>query len=256
MILGLALALTASQEPPSTDIPSFEREVRPLLMARCSGCHQPALLKGDLDLTTHAAIMAGADGESILNLGAPEESALLESVLPFEGAAADMPPAGPPLAAIQVDLLRRWIAAGAPNDTLDTGPRYTPESPPVYSRAPVIASISHSPDGALLAVSGLQETLLYNTADMTLFARLVGLSERITSARFSPDGTKLAVSGGTPAVGRPSARAHLVKGRDARHHQGDLILTRRRTHSLRWNRQHAEGPQDKGRHRGPLPSLT
>jgi WD40 repeat protein len=51
-----------------------------------------------------------------------------------------------------------------------------------------------------LAVSGLQETLLYSTEDMSLVARLVGLSERITSARFSPDGTKLAVSGGTPAV--------------------------------------------------------
>lgn len=200
MILGLVFALAASQEPPTQDVPSFEREVRPLLMARCSGCHQPALLKGDLDLTSHASVLAGADGQSILNIAAPDESPLLESVLPFEGVAADMPPEGPPLDALEVDLLRRWIAAGAPDDTLDTGPRYSPDSPPVYSRAPVIASISHSPDGALLAVSGLQEALLYNTEDMSLAARLVGLSERITSARFSPDGTKLAVSGGTPAV--------------------------------------------------------
>jgi WD40 repeat protein len=169
-------------------------------MARCSGCHQPALLEGDLDLTTFAAIQSGADGDPVINKDAPEESPLLESVISFEGAAVDMPPEGPPLDALEIDLLRRWIAAGAPDDTLDTGPRYTPESPPVYSRAPVISSISHSPDGTLLAVSGMQETLLYDTASMTIAGRLVGLSERITSARFSPDGTKLAVAGGTPAV--------------------------------------------------------
>ncbi len=200
MILFAALALAASQDPLPTEAPSFEREVRPLLMARCSGCHQPALLEGDLDLTNYAGVIAGADGESVLNTETPEESPLLESVLPFEGAAADMPPEGPPFDALEVDLLRRWIAAGAPDDTLDTGPRYTPDSPPVYSRAPVIASIAHSPSGAFLAVSCLQETLLYSTKDMSLAARLVGLSERITSIRFSPDGTKLAVAGGTPAV--------------------------------------------------------
>jgi len=200
VILGLVLALAVSADPPTADAPSFEREVRPLLMARCSGCHQPALLKGDLDLTTHAAILAGADGNPILNSGAPDESAILESVLPLEGVAADMPPDGPPLDALEVDLLRRWIASGAHDDTMDKRLHYTPESPPIYSRAPVIASISHSPDGALIAVSGLQETLLYSTKDLSLVARLVGLSERITSVRFSPDGTKLAVTGGTPAV--------------------------------------------------------
>ncbi|MCH2107605.1 MAG: hypothetical protein MK291_13310, partial [Planctomycetes bacterium] len=116
------------------------------------------------------------------------------------GVAPDMPPKGTPLDAMEIDLLRRWIEAGAPDDTLDTGPRYSPDSPPVYSRAPVIASIAHSPDGALLAVSGMQETLLYSTEDLSLSARLVGLSERITSVKFSPDGSKLAVTGGTPAI--------------------------------------------------------
>ena len=200
MILSLALTIAAAQAQPAQEAPSFEREVRPLLMARCSGCHQPALLEGDLDLTNHASILAGADGQSILNIDKPSESALLESVTAFEGVAPDMPPKGRPLDSMEIDLLRRWIEAGAPDDTLDTGPRYSPDSPPVYSRAPVIASIAHSPDGALLAVSGMQETLLYSTEDLSLSARLVGLSERITSVKFSPDGSKLAVTGGTPAI--------------------------------------------------------
>jgi len=195
VILALLLTCAAPQEPPS-----FEREVRPLLMARCSGCHQPAQLKGDLDLTTYGAVVAGADGNPILDKETPKESLLLEAVLPFEGVGAEMPPDGPPLDALEVDLLRRWITAGAPDDTIDTGPRWTPNSPPVYSRAPVIASLDHSPDGRLLAVSGMQETLLYDTANLQVSKRLIGLSERITSVCFSPDGAHLAACGGTPGV--------------------------------------------------------
>jgi WD40 repeat protein len=205
MILSLLLTCAAIQDPPAPDAPtklapSFEREVRPLLMALCSGCHQPALLEGNLDLTTYAGLMHGTDGETILNTQTPDASALLEAVLPCEGLAPDMPPDGPALDAIQINLLRRWIAAGAPDDTLDAGPLYSPESPPVYTRAPVITSIAHSVDGSLLAVSAMNETLLYDTADLTISKRLVGLSERITSVRFSPDGTRLAVGGGTPGI--------------------------------------------------------
>ena len=110
MILALLFASAVLQAPPKTDAPSFEREVRPLFMARCSGCHQPALLKGELDLTTFASLMAGAGGESILNTQTPGESALLKAVIPLEGLAPDMPPDGPALNAIEIDLLRRWIA--------------------------------------------------------------------------------------------------------------------------------------------------
>ena len=194
-LLALSLAIFTAQEAPS-----FEREIRPLLMARCSGCHQPALLEGGLDLTTHVGILAGADGDSILNSQTPDESPLLESVLHFDGLAPDMPPDAPPLNSIELDLLRRWIAAGAPDDSIDTGPRFSASSPPVYKRPPVISSIAHSPDGNWIAVSGMQEALLYSTEDWSLQGRLIGLSERITSVRFSPDGTRLAVSGGTPAI--------------------------------------------------------
>ena len=77
------------------DAPSFEREIRPLLMARCSGCHQPALLEGGLDLTTHAALISGADGEALFNFEVIDESPILESIMAAEGSAPDMPPDGP-----------------------------------------------------------------------------------------------------------------------------------------------------------------
>ena len=55
-----------------------------------------------------------------------------------------------------------------------------------------------SPDGKLLAVAGFHEVLLHGADGSGLEARLIGLSERIESARFSPDGKRLVVAGGLP----------------------------------------------------------
>ena len=69
-----------------------------------------------------------------------------------------------------------------------------PEPPSIVSLPlpPVITSIDYSPDGKLLAVAGFHEVLLHKADGSGLKARLVGLSERIESVRFSPDGTLFA----------------------------------------------------------------
>jgi WD40 repeat protein len=72
------------------------------------------------------------------------------------------------------------------------------DHPPTYSRLPVVTSLDYSPDGKYLAVSGFHEVLLHNADGSGIAARLVGLSDRIESAKFSPDGKRLAVSGGLP----------------------------------------------------------
>ena len=200
MIVALALLASLQQAVPTQETPSFEREIRPILMSRCSGCHQPAMMDGDLDLTTHAAITAGAGSESILNISAVEESPLLESVIGFDGLPPDMPPKGPALSAEEVELLRRWVAAGAPDDSLGTAPPWSATNPPKYPRPPVISSVAHSNDGRWLAVTGMHEVLVYSAANLILEKRLIGLSERITSVCFSPDSARLAVGGGTPAI--------------------------------------------------------
>ncbi len=47
-------------------------------------------------------------------------------------------------------------------------------------------------------MAGFHEVLFWKPDGSALVSRLVGLSERIESLRFSPDGTKLAVTGGLP----------------------------------------------------------
>jgi WD40 repeat protein len=62
----------------------------------------------------------------------------------------------------------------------------------------VLKSVEYSPSGDLIAVSGYHEVLLHKADGSGLAGRLVGQSERIESARFSPDGKLLAISGGSP----------------------------------------------------------
>lgn len=111
-----------------------------------------------------------------------------------------MPKSGEALKPAERDLIRRWIAEGAPNDTpANAVQRYSPEHPPVYSLPPVISSLTWSLDGNTLAIAGFHEVILYKSDGSAPAGRLIGLSERITSVRYSPDGSMLAATGGLPA---------------------------------------------------------
>ena len=62
----------------------------------------------------------------------------------------------------------------------------------------MVTSLDFSPDGKLLAVAGFHEAVLWKADGSKQVARLVGLSERLETVRFSPDATKLLVVGGNP----------------------------------------------------------
>jgi hypothetical protein len=187
LVLG---GVASAQEP---DAVSFQRDVRPLLMARCAGCHQPAKAEGRLDVTSYARLRAHDD---VVVPGDAGASLLIELVLELDGEPPEMPKDRLPLEEEQVALLARWIDAGALDDT-PVG-RATSGAPEVYARLPVITSLDVSPDGAWLAVSGAGEVLLHRYTG-GLEARLAGLSERVEGLAFSPDGARLAVVGGSPA---------------------------------------------------------
>ncbi|MDP6537920.1 MAG: c-type cytochrome domain-containing protein [Planctomycetota bacterium] len=196
---SLALATPDDGAPPV----SFQREIAPILRARCQGCHQPALAEGDVILSSYAGMTTEEAGNLVVP-GDPGASSLLEVLLPLGDFPPSMPEDGEPLSAAEVDLVRRWIAEGAPDDTpASLGRRPTPERPPAYRAPGLITSLDFSPDGTLLAVTGYHEVLLFAVDEEGSVAgepdgRLVGLSERIESVAFSPDGTKLAVAGGSP----------------------------------------------------------
>ncbi|WLD13443.1 PSD1 and planctomycete cytochrome C domain-containing protein [Planctellipticum variicoloris] len=109
LVCELLLAATCSEAGP----PDFERDVAPLLSARCLRCHGVAGPEAGLSLASRdGAFKRLESGRPAIAAQRPEESGLLQRVM---SAAPDerMPPQGEPLSQAQIELLRQWIAAGA-----------------------------------------------------------------------------------------------------------------------------------------------
>lgn len=93
------------------DAGTFESLVRPVLVERCGECHGGEELEADFLATTPGGLRAGSDGGPVLDPGNPDGSRLIELI----SYAADkrMPPTGK-LPDGEIELLRDWVAAGAP----------------------------------------------------------------------------------------------------------------------------------------------
>ena len=109
--LLLVAAIVQAAEPVS-----FERDVLPLLERRCNKCHHEDEQSGGLDLTRLETMRRGGDelGSAILP-GKPDQSPLIQVLTGLKEPA--MPENGDPLPAVEIDLLRRWIAEGARDDS-------------------------------------------------------------------------------------------------------------------------------------------
>jgi hypothetical protein len=80
--------------------PDFEKDVAPLLEAKCLFCHDATAKKGKFDLSSAATARSHGSFDDILDL--------------VSGPTPEMPKKEAPLTATQVQILTDWIAAGAP----------------------------------------------------------------------------------------------------------------------------------------------
>ena len=160
----------------------FARGVRPILAARCAGCHGAGKQKGGLRLDTSAWIRKGGASGAILG---PAATSLLLRHVAGDADLERMPPEGEPLTAAQITTLRRWIEQGAslPADPKDGdskgaasplfGPLMKPTVPKLegaakeWARTPIDAFI-----GAKLAANGLRPA---PAADLRTLARRVSI---------------------------------------------------------------------------------
>jgi cytochrome c553 len=88
---------------------SFSRQVAPLLVRSCGGCHV-AGRKGDFQMASYQGLMQSG----MVQRGAGQASRLVEVIL-----TGDMPRGGGKVSAADVDVLVRWIDAGAACDAPD-----------------------------------------------------------------------------------------------------------------------------------------
>ncbi|MGE3780373.1 MAG: DUF1553 domain-containing protein, partial [Pirellulaceae bacterium] len=92
----------------------YLREVRPLLDSKCGACHGAVRQQSGLRLDAGRLIHSGGDSGPAVVPGKSADSLIIARVTGADGE-SQMPPEGEgkPLTAAEVDLLRRWIDAGA-----------------------------------------------------------------------------------------------------------------------------------------------
>lgn len=106
----------ASAETPqfsATDLEFFEKNVRPVLVARCYECHSSKLEepKGGLSLDSRAASLAGGETGAAVVPGKLKDSLLIDAIK--YGDLFQMPPKSK-LPASEIAVLTKWVEMGAP----------------------------------------------------------------------------------------------------------------------------------------------
>lgn len=106
----------AAQESEREKVDFFETHVRPIFESKCIVCHSAETGKtnGGLSLSSQGGWALGGDSGPAIEPGKAEQSLVFQAVL-YDHADLKMPPpdAGGKLTASEIEVLRRWINAGA-----------------------------------------------------------------------------------------------------------------------------------------------
>jgi hypothetical protein len=97
------------QPPKSTSLVMFDTQVLPLFKARCIRCHGGRKTKGELDMRSIAALIAGGESGPGIKPGNVEDSVVWHYI-----ARDKMPPGKKNKLTVQEkNLIREWIMTGA-----------------------------------------------------------------------------------------------------------------------------------------------
>jgi hypothetical protein len=217
-------------------VPTFWQDIRPILRKHCTVCHSAKNLKepdvsGGLALDSFDAARKGTK-HPIFEPGKGDKSVIVQ-LLTTNDKAKRMPLDAPALSKENIDLIRRWIDAGAkegvrPDDTPDpivakkTGKRRRLDVVlPTTTIAPAgtlgktagklelslkvgplapVAAVAFSPDNKLLAAGAYGQVTIWDLTKGSPVKTLTNVLGAVNDLKFSPDGTLLAVSGGQPSA--------------------------------------------------------
>jgi mono/diheme cytochrome c family protein len=96
------------------DAVSFTKQVAPILVAKCGGCHVQRA-RGDFSMATYVALSKGSKDGVVIMVGDAKGSRMIELI-----EAGDMPRGGGKVSAEELALLSSWINAGAKFDGADS----------------------------------------------------------------------------------------------------------------------------------------
>ncbi len=202
-MLATVLATLASLPVPAPaaeqNAPSYTSDIAPILTRNCIGCHSANTKMGGLVLETFDGLEKGGKrGPSIV----PGNSAQSPLYLMVAGKMEPrMPFSADPLGPAEVELLGRWIEAGAPGPKPGDAPLKVergrlPKIEPAVAVKPHIFSLAYHPDGRLLAAGRHGGVALTDAVTGRTVTLLDGLADVARAVAFSPDGRLLAAGGG------------------------------------------------------------
>lgn len=222
LALLLPLGLSATPATAAEDAKlNFTDNASKIFQARCNTCHNADKASGGLNLTTFATMMEGGGSGSAIEPGDPDNSWLFLLVSHQE--TPHMPPNAPRIPDEEVETLRAWIEAGAPETagsvvnvpkkpkmefTLDPSaigkpsgepamPQGVPTEPVLVNDRPgAVLALAASPWAPLVAVGQHKQVLLYDTQHRYLRAVLPFPEGDVHVLKFTRDGDLLLAGGG------------------------------------------------------------
>lgn len=109
---GFALLLLASNAAAqSPGLEHFERNVRPVLVRSCQGCHGAKIEQAGLRLDSRAALLKGGVSGPAITPGDPQASLIVKAIRHL---GPRMPAGGAKLKPDEIDAIEQWVANGAP----------------------------------------------------------------------------------------------------------------------------------------------
>ena len=217
---------------------TFQKHIKPLFEGNCNKCHNPDKAKGDVDLTTLSAILAGGGSGAIATPGDAKNSGLYLTMAhlkePF------MPQKASKLSDPELELVRKWIDGGMldTEGSLALKPKKPsvdlslasvsldkPDGPPpmpedlilqpvvLTSRANAVTALAHSPWAPVFAVGGQKQVLLYHTDTQELLGVLPFPEGNVFSVRFSRNGKLLLAAGGIEGKSGKAVLYEVLTGR-------------------------------------------
>ncbi len=183
-------------------------------------------------MDSYTALMKGGKAGAAIIPGKSDQSRLVRMLT---GAQKPIMPPGSGLKQPDIEIIRRWVDAGAKLDTVAmtgtkaptvvktaTAATVMPVPKPVGKTLGIAApvnALAFSPDGKLLAVGTYQRVLLCDPVSRTVLKTWSGHLDTVRSLAFSPDGKWLAAGGGmSGAIGQvrlwsiPDSKETLVFG--------------------------------------------
>lgn len=115
IVVAFGASMASSAMLLANDHIGYSKQIKPLLRERCFACHGALKQEGSLRLDTRDSIVRGGYSGEVISPGDASASILLERIASTD-VAERMPPEheGEPLTTDHINLIRDWIASGAP----------------------------------------------------------------------------------------------------------------------------------------------